>query len=89
MNRETDLNWKQELKEEVFEECNAKYGKVVHLDLALDNDDGEIYVKFENVDGAKAAILGLNGRYFGARQLTAQYVVDAVYNMNFPKALKV
>lgn len=82
-------DWKQSLKDDVKGECDRKYGKVVHIDLALDNNDGEIYVKFDSVEGGKAAVLGLNGRWFDSRQITAQYVVDAVYNMNFPKAQKV
>lgn len=68
------------------DECDDKYGKVVHLGLALDNNDGEVYVKFDNVKGGENAVRGLNGRWFGGKQLTASYVVDAVYNMIFPKA---
>jgi len=83
---ETEPNWQQELKEDVTTECSKQYGKVVHLGLQLDNDDGEIYVKFENTAGGVNAFKGLNGRFFGGRTITAQYVVDAVYHMNFPKA---
>ncbi len=67
-------------------ECEEKYGHVVHIGLALDNNDGEIYIKFDRVQGGENAIRGLNGRYFASHMITAQYVVDAVYAMNFPKA---
>jgi len=83
---ETEPNWQKELEDDVKGECDDKYGKVVHIGLALDNNDGEIYIKFDRVQGGENAIRGLNGRYFGGRQITAQYVVDAVYHMNFPKA---
>lgn len=86
---ETEANWQKELKDDVKQECEEKYGKVVHIDLALDNNDGEVYVKFDRVQGGENAYKGLNGRWFGGRMLTAQYVVDAVYHMNFPKAANV
>lgn len=84
--RETDPNWQKELEEDVKTECEEKYGKVVHIGLALDNNDGEVYIKFDRVQGGENAIRGLNGRWFGGKMITAQYVVDAVYHMNFPKA---
>ncbi|KAI7621256.1 splicing factor, CC1-like protein [Hortaea werneckii] len=86
---ETDPNWQRELEEDVRTECQEKYGEVVHIGLALDNNDGEIYIKFDRVQGGENAIRGLNGRYFGGRMITAQYVVEAVYHMNFPKATNV
>jgi len=87
--RETEANWQKELEEDVSAECEEKYGHVVHIGLALDNNDGEIYIKFDRVEGGQNAIRGLNGRWFGGRMITAQFVVDAVYHMNFPKAANV
>lgn len=89
MSRETEPGWQKDLEEDVRTECEDKYGHVVHIGLALDNDDGELYVKFDRVQGGENAIRGLNGRFFGGRTISAQYVADAVYNMNFPKAAKV
>lgn len=78
--------WQKELEEDVKQECEDKYGVVVHLGVALDSDDGEIYIKFDRVQGGENAIRGLNGRYFGGNMISAQYVVDHVYNMMFPAA---
>jgi RNA-binding protein 23/39 len=65
-------------------ECESKYGQVVHI--ALDpNTQGDIYIKFERVQGGENAIKGLNGRFFGGRQISAQPVVDAVYNSLFSR----
>lgn len=76
----------KELEDDVKEECQAKYGTVVHI--ALDpNTQGDIYVKFDTVQGGENAIKGLNGRFFGGRQITAQPVVDAVYRSLFSKAI--
>lgn len=58
----------------------------MHIDLKLDNDDGEVYIKFDRVQGGTNAFQGLNGRHFGGRQLTADYVIEAMYNANFPRA---
>lgn len=86
---ETEPNWMQELQEDVKGECEDKYGHVVHIGLGLENNEGEVFIKFDRVQGGQNAINGLNGRYFGGRMISAQYVVEAVYHINFPKAANV
>ena len=82
--RETGDNWQKDLEEDVQAECEQKYGHVVHI--ALDpNSQGEIYIKFEKVAGGEKAIQGLNGRFFGGRQISALPVVDAVYSSLFSR----
>ncbi|KIX07391.1 uncharacterized protein Z518_02044 [Rhinocladiella mackenziei CBS 650.93] len=77
-------SWIKELEDDVRAECEDKYGHVVHI--ALDpNTQGDIYLKFERVSGGENAIKGLNGRYFGGRQISAQPVVDAVYSSLFSR----
>lgn len=76
--------WIKELEDDVKAECESKYGKVVHI--ALDpNTQGDIYLKFDRVSGGESAIQGLNGRFFGGRQISAQPVVDAVYSSLFSR----
>ncbi|KAL2056482.1 hypothetical protein ABVK25_003506 [Lepraria finkii] len=76
--------WVKELEDDVRAECTEKYGKVVHI--ALDpNTAGDIYLKFDRVTGGENAIKGLNGRFFGGRQISAQPVVDAVYSSLFSR----
>ncbi|MCJ1277178.1 hypothetical protein MMC21_004988 [Puttea exsequens] len=76
--------WVKELEDDVRAECTEKYGKVVHI--ALDpNTQGDIYLKFDRVTGGENAIKGLNGRFFGGRQISAQPVVDAVYSSLFSR----
>ncbi|KAL2075705.1 hypothetical protein VTL71DRAFT_648 [Oculimacula yallundae] len=56
--------WEKELEDDVRAEAEEKYGHVVHI--ALDpNSQGDIYLKFDRVQGGENAIKGLNGRYFG------------------------
>ncbi|KAH8778854.1 Pad-1 [Diaporthe sp. PMI_573] len=71
-------NWVKELEEDVREEAEDKYGHVVHISVEP-NSKGDIYLKFDKVQGGENAIKGLNGRYFGGRMITAAPVVDAVY----------
>lgn len=78
--------WKQELEDDIRTECDSKYGVVHHIGILLNSDDGEIYIKFDRVEGGMNAIRGLNGRWFNGNMITAQYVVDHVYNMMFPAA---
>ncbi|OAX81772.1 hypothetical protein ACJ72_03884 [Emergomyces africanus] len=76
--------WIKELEDDVRAECEDKYGHVVHI--ALDpNTQGDIYLKFDRVQGGENAIKGLNGRFFGGRQISAQPVVDAVYSSLFSR----
>ncbi|ETI23918.1 hypothetical protein G647_05725 [Cladophialophora carrionii CBS 160.54] len=76
--------WIKELEDDVRAECEEKYGHVVHISLDP-NTAGDIYLKFERVSGGENAIKGLNGRYFGGRQISAQPVVDAVYSSLFSR----
>jgi RNA-binding protein 39 len=82
--REEGEAWIKELEDDVRAECEEKYGHVVHI--ALDpNSQGDIYLKFDRVQGGENAIKGLNGRFFGGKQITAQPVVDAVYSSLFSR----
>lgn len=82
--REEGEAWVKELEDDVRQECEEKYGHVVHI--ALDpNSQGDIYLKFDRVQGGENAIKGLNGRFFGGKQITAQPVVDAVYSSLFSR----
>lgn len=83
-NREEGDNWEKELEDDVRAEAEEKYGHVVHI--ALDpNSQGDIYLKFDRVQGGENAIKGLNGRYFGGRMISATPVVDAVYSSLFSR----
>jgi len=82
MNREEGDDWVKELEGEVKAECEDKYGKVVHISVDP-NTQGDIYIKFERVQGGENAIKGLNGRFFAGQMISATPVVDAVYSSLF------
>ncbi|KAK6845469.1 rna-binding rsd1 [Apiospora arundinis] len=76
--------WVKELEDDVRQEATDKYGNVVHISLDP-NSQGDIYLKFDKVQGGENAIKGLNGRYFGGRMISAAPVVDAVYSSLFSR----
>lgn len=78
-------SWAKELEDDVRTECEEKYGHVVHISLDA-NSQGDIYLKFSTVSGGENSIKGLNGRFFGGRQISAQPIVDAVYSSLFSRA---
>ncbi|KAI9903237.1 hypothetical protein N3K66_002589 [Trichothecium roseum] len=77
--------WVQELEDDVRQEAEEKYGHVVHISVDPASK-GDIYLKFDKVQGGENAIKGLNGRYFGGRMIDAAPVVDAVYSSLFSRS---
>ncbi|KAJ9477003.1 putative Polyadenylate-binding protein, cytoplasmic and nuclear (putative), partial [Pseudozyma hubeiensis] len=73
---ETEADWDKDLAEDVKDECQAKYGPVTSIHVEKDSA-GEIYVTFANLDASRKALDGLNGRFFGGKPISAQYIPDA------------
>lgn len=78
-------DWVKELEDDVRQEAENRYGHVVHISVDP-NTKGDIYLKFDKVQGGENAIKGLNGRYFGGRMIDASPVVDAVYSSLFSRS---
>ncbi|KAG6857531.1 hypothetical protein H0H87_000130 [Tephrocybe sp. NHM501043] len=74
---ETERDWDTDLAEDVKGECEDKYGPVEAIKVEKETQ-GEIYVKFNSIDTAKKAIQGLNGRWFGGKQVSAAFIPDAI-----------
>ncbi|TFK41195.1 hypothetical protein BDQ12DRAFT_768001 [Crucibulum laeve] len=74
---ETERDWDKDLADDVKGECESKYGKVEAIAVEKETQ-GEIYVKFDSIESAKNAIDGLNGRWFGGRQVSAAFIPDAI-----------
>ncbi|KAG6842235.1 hypothetical protein C0991_000205 [Blastosporella zonata] len=90
---ETERDWDKDLAEDVKGECEEKYGPVEAIKVEKETQvrqlilacfgmlniaQGEIYLKFDTIDTAKKAIQGLNGRWFGGKQVTATFISDAI-----------
>ncbi|WRT68315.1 uncharacterized protein IL334_005291 [Kwoniella shivajii] len=75
---ETERNWDLDLAEDVKGEVESKYGKVNRIKVEK-MSAGEVYIEFGEIDGATSAIKGLNGRFFGGRQLQASYISETLF----------
>ena len=81
--RETEPDWQDDIKADVWDECEKKFGKVLHV--AVDpNSQGDVYIKFQNLASGERAIKGLNGRNFGGARIRAAPVSEAIYNSLWP-----
>jgi RNA-binding protein 39 len=77
--RETERNWDLDLAEDVKSEIETKYGKLKNIKVDK-MSAGEVYMEFS--DGprfADMAVQGLNGRFFGGRQLRAEFISEALF----------
>lgn len=78
---ETERDWDIELRDDVKGEVEQKYGKVAEI-FVVKASKGEIYIRFETIEAAIAALAGLNGRWFGGRQISCGHVTDPVFDIS-------
>ncbi|XP_058125582.1 splicing factor 45 [Anopheles ziemanni] len=77
-----------ELEPEVKDECNTKYGDVVTVIIhevpnVVPEEAVRIFVEFKRMESAIKAVVDLNGRFFGGRQVRAGfYKQDRFENMD-------
>ncbi|XP_043215445.1 splicing factor 45-like isoform X1 [Amphibalanus amphitrite] len=74
-----------ELEGEVKEECSTKYGEVVKVTIlevsgASDNEAVRIFVEFKRIENSIKALVDLNGRFFGGRQVKARFYKQDLYD---------
>lgn len=67
----------EDIRDDVKEEC-GKHGSVVQVSLSEKDEEGRVFVKFTAPSVALAAQHALNGRFFGGRQIHAEFVTDAM-----------
>jgi len=70
---ETDPNWAADLREDVRDEC-ARHGDVRLVYVDKDSADGEVYVCFADENQAHSARKSLEGRFFGGKQIQANFI---------------
>ncbi|KAH8246587.1 hypothetical protein KR032_002833 [Drosophila birchii] len=68
----------EELEPEVKDECNTKYGEVKSVIIhetfgTIPEDAVKIFVEFKRIESAIKAVVDLNGRFFGGRQVRAGF----------------
>ncbi|KMQ90493.1 splicing factor 45-like protein [Lasius niger] len=67
-----------DLEPEVKDECNTKYGDVARVIIhevieAIPEEAVRIFVEFKRIESAIKAVVDLNGRFFGGRQVKAGF----------------
>lgn len=67
-----------DLEPEVKDECNTKYGDVIRVVIhevlnAVPEEAVRIFVEFKRIESAIKAVVDLNGRFFGGRQVKAGF----------------
>lgn len=75
----------EELEPEVKDECNTKYGEVIKVVIfELPNNPHDeavrIFVEFRRIESAIKAVVDLNGRFFGGRQVKAGFYSVEKFN---------
>ncbi|CRK93176.1 CLUMA_CG006720, isoform A [Clunio marinus] len=73
-----------ELEPEVKEECNRKYGEVVTVHICempnvTPEETVRIFVEFTRIESAIKALVDLNGRFFGGRQVKCVFYSSEKY----------
>jgi len=68
-----------DLEPEVKEECNVKYGDVISVIVnelpnpSCPEEAVRIFIEFKRVESAIKAVIDLNGRFFGGREVNARF----------------
>lgn len=67
-----------DLEPEVKDECNTKYGEVIRVVIyeipnVVAEEAVRIFVEFKRIESAIKAVVDLNGRFFGGRQVRAGF----------------
>jgi len=73
-----------ELEPEVKEECETKYGEIASVKIleksnVADHETVQIYLEFKRIECAIKALVDLNGRFFGGREVHAAFFNEAQY----------
>ncbi|XP_011190993.1 splicing factor 45 [Zeugodacus cucurbitae] len=68
----------EDLEPEVKDECNTKYGEVANVIIheafgTTPEEAVKIFVEFKRIESAIKAVVDLNGRFFGGRQVRAGF----------------
>lgn len=66
------------LKKEFLEKCSS-YGPVEHIFVER-NDQGNVWVKFADVESARKAIEGLEKIFFDGKRVKCYSVTENTYN---------
>jgi RNA-binding protein 23/39 len=78
-------NFEFELADDVRDEVSSKYGSIKHL-FVDKASHGLVYLAFDDPTSALNAKLGLSGRWFGGKCISADFVTEEEYLRRLPSA---
>lgn len=82
--KEEEEGFDIEIKEDVEEEA-GKFGPLRHI-FVDKNSIGFVYLRFDDVSSSRKARDAFHGRWFASRQISAEFVSEATYELKFPKS---
>jgi len=74
----------RDIEDDVRNEC-GKFGTISHIS-ADRHSSGVVFIKFEAPAGAQRAINALQGRYFGGKMISAEYIDPKEYKSKYPSS---
>jgi len=80
VNLAEDPDFFNDVREDVTEEC-GKHGPVATVKVVETSTEGEVLVKFQTPQGATAAMMSMNNRWFAGQQIIAVTAPDGVHNI--------
>lgn len=83
--KEEEPNFQLDIQEDVKEECESKFGRVLQCVADKINSNGLVYLQFDSIESAAKAQAGLQGRFFAGKQIQANYLAGAVFETNLPR----
>jgi RNA-binding protein 23/39 len=69
-------NFFEDIHDDVLNEAQ-KFGKIEKIHIEKNSDNGNLWIKFYDVNDAKKAQVIMHHRHFGGRQIRAQFVTEA------------
>lgn len=80
-------NFDMEIRDDVSSEA-SRFGHLEHIFVDRESKGGIVFLRFRTVQEAQHAVEALNGRWFANKQITADYVPEATYNLRFPESVR-
>lgn len=75
-------NFDMEIESDVRNEAE-KFGGLLHIFVDRDSR-GNVFLRYTDPDSARRAIDAFHGRFFSSRQISADFVSEATYDIRFP-----
>jgi RNA-binding protein 39 len=85
-NEETNPDFDLEIREDVSAEA-SRFGRLNHIYVDRESN-GNVFLRYGSERDAEEALKAFNGRWFASRQIVADFVPEATYNLRFPESAR-